>query len=400
MRTNKAYSIKMIGETEAELNLYGEVVQDRPRDYWTGEQDTDSYIVASELIADLDTLKNKNTITVHINSIGGDLYAGVAIYNRLKQLPANIITINDGLAASAASIIFQAGDVRKVTAGSNLMVHQAMVFLYGYYQLNDLNPVSKELRAANKAASEIYAEASGRTVDEMKRLIDAETWMTGQEAISQGLADEIAESEGGVSMSLSADNRHIIVNGVRFPTAGMHQLPKGLPKTPAAQKVSNAVTQKTAADNQISEGGKEMDIKNVEDLQKAFPDLVNEIKNTSFAAGKSEGIAQGANSERERIKGIEAIANAVADKTMLDDAKFGENPLNAEQLAFKAMKEQAALGHTVLENLENDAKASGATAVVGMAAPQEMGAEQNEEAAVKADLKVALNALYPNKGVR
>lgn len=400
MRTNKAYSIKMIGETEAELNLYGEVVQDRPRDYWTGEQDTDSYIVASELIADLDTLKNKNTITVHINSIGGDLYAGVAIYNRLKQLPANIITINDGLAASAASIIFQAGDVRKVNAGSNLMVHQAMGFLYGYYQLNDLNQVSKELRAANKAASEIYAEASGRTVDEMKRLIDAETWMTGQEAISQGLADEIAESEGGVSMSLSADNRHIIVNGVRFPTAGMHQLPKGLPKTPAAQKVSNAVTKKTAADNQILEGGKEMDIKNVEDLQKAFPDLVNEIKNTSFAAGKSEGIAQGANSERERIKGIEAIANAVADKTMLDDAKFGENPLNAEQLAFKAMKEQAALGHTVFENLENDAKASGATAVQGLSAPQEMGAEQNEEAAIKADLQVALKALYPNKGVR
>ena len=148
----KAYSIKMMGTNDAELNLYGEIVSDRPIDWYTGQPTEEAYIVSSELLEDLEELKTKDNITIHLNSVGGDLYAGLAIYNRLKALPAKITTINDGLAASAASIIFQAGDTRKVHAGSNIMVHQAAGFLFGYYQLNDLNQVSKQLRAANKTA--------------------------------------------------------------------------------------------------------------------------------------------------------------------------------------------------------------------------------------------------------
>lgn len=388
----KAYSIKMIGPTEAELNMYGEVVSERPRD-WDGNPVQDGYIVASELLADLDELRTKSDITIHINSVGGDLYAGVAIYNRLKELPANITTINDGLAASAASLIFQAGDTRKVNAGSNLMVHQAMGFLFGYYQLPDLQQVSRQLRAANNTAIAIYAEASGRDKDAIKRMVDAETWLTGQEAVDAGLADEVIGDEEDIAMSLSGDGKHIIVNGVQLPTHGMHNLPAGLPVMPANLIQSNA--EKSADDKNFLEGGNPMEIKNIEELKAAYPDLMEQARAEAFDAGKADGVA----AERERLQGIESIENSIQDKDLIHDAKYGDAPLNAEQLAFKALQKQSALGVTMLQDLKQDTEDSGVNSVAANPEPPQMSAEEKAASEEKAALDAVKNVLYP-KGVR
>lgn len=157
MQILKPYNI-VVNEADnsAEINMYGEVVEQHPVDWWTGEPVAGNFIAVDDFLRDLEDLKTRNSITVHINSVGGDLYAGIAIYNRLKSLPANVVTINDGLAASAGSIIFQAGNTRKVHPGSNIMVHQAMGLLIGYYQTNDLKQVIKQLDAGNKAAVAIY----------------------------------------------------------------------------------------------------------------------------------------------------------------------------------------------------------------------------------------------------
>lgn len=72
-KPKKAYNIVNTGTNDAEINLYGEVVENRPKDWWTDEPVTDMYIVASELLADLDELSTKDNITVHINSVGGAL---------------------------------------------------------------------------------------------------------------------------------------------------------------------------------------------------------------------------------------------------------------------------------------------------------------------------------------
>ena len=388
----KAYSIKMIGPTEAELNMYGEVVSERPRD-WDGNPVQDGYIVASELLADLDELRTKSDITIHINSVGGDLYAGVAIYNRLKELPANITTINDGLAASAASLIFQAGDTRKVNAGSNLMVHQAMGFLFGYYQLPDLQQVSRQLRAANNTAIAIYAEASGRDKDAIKRMVDAETWLTGQEAVDAGLADEVIGDEEDIAMSLSGDGKHIIVNGVQLSTHGMHNLPAGLPVMPANLIQSNA--EKSADDKNFLEGGNPMEIKNIEELKAAYPDLMEQARAEAFDAGKADGVA----AERERLQGIESIENSIQDKDLIHDAKYGDTPLQAEQLALKALQKQSALGAVTIQNLQADTKESGVEGVTATPAQPQMSAEEMQAAEEKAALEAVKNTLYP-KGVR
>ena len=391
----KAYNITLTGTNDAELDLYGEVVSERPIDWYTGEPTTDAYIVASELLADLDDLKTKDNITIHINSVGGDLYAGVAIYNRLKDLPANITTINDGLAASAASLIFQAGDTRKVNAGSNLMVHQAMGFLFGYYQVPDLQQVSKQLRAASKTAINIYAEASGRSTDEMKRLVDAETWLTGQEAVDVGLADEVITDEGDVSMSLSNDGKCLIVNGVHLSTKGMHNIPAGLPVMPANALRSNA--DNSAVDKKITERTDQMDIKDIKDLKEAYPELMEQARAEAFDAGRAEGLIQGAADERKRLEAIDAIAGTIEDKEFVHEAMYGDTPMNAEQLALKALQAQAKKGKTVVENLIQDTKDSGVNGVAAAPAQPEVDPVTRQKAQEKADMKAALDFMFPTK---
>ena len=102
----KAYNIAVIDDDTAEINMYGEVVSRIPVDWWTGEKIPGNFIALDEFLEDLKEIEDKANINIHINSVGGDFYAGLAIYNRLKVLAGNVTTINDGLAASAASIIF------------------------------------------------------------------------------------------------------------------------------------------------------------------------------------------------------------------------------------------------------------------------------------------------------
>ena len=352
MTKNAPYNIVVNEDTNsAEINMYGEVVATRPKDWWTGETIPGNFIAQDEFLRDLEALSGKDNITVHINSVGGDMYAGMAIYNRLKGLAANVTTINDGLAASAGSLIFMAGDTRKVNAGSNLMIHGAAGFLYGYYQVQDLNTIKKQLEAHNRAGVNIYAEATGRDKDTIKAMVDRETWLTGPDAVEAGFAHEVIGEDMPVTMRLTPDKAKLIVNGVAMSTRGLTNIPAGIEVLPSA--VSNAVFELPENINTRSE--EEMPITNVNELRAAHPDLVAQVEN----AARMEGASQ----ERARIQGIEAIQNAIADHALIKNAKFGEKPLTAEQLAFQAMQAQAAIGNTMLNNLNADNAASGAANV-------------------------------------
>ena len=90
----------------------------------------------------------------------------------------------------------------------------------------------------------------------------------------------------------------------------------------------------------------------IDELREACPALVQDIEN----AARAEGVA----AERARLQGIDNIANAIADTELLNSARYGDEPLTAEQLAFRAMQAQAALGNQMLNNIASDATASGA----------------------------------------
>ena len=263
----KAYNMAITGESTAEINLYGTVVAVAPRD-WETKKRLAGYIGLDEFLEDLEEIKDKDDITVHINSEGGDLYAGLAIYNRLKALKGTVTTINDGLAASAASLIFQAGDVRKMNSGSNLMAHGASGFLFGYYNIDELEELVTQFEAHNKAIVNVYAEAMKVTHEEAKRFINGETWLTGEEAVKKGLADEIVQvDEGGAQNTL------------------MHKVMEKMAAAYKAQFPAEAISAKMlpfANTNPKETGGKkDMDFKNIEELKAAYPGLVAEIENAA-----------------------------------------------------------------------------------------------------------------------
>ncbi|NLH01175.1 MAG: Clp protease ClpP [Clostridiales bacterium] len=360
----RPYNIASVGDNDAEISLYGEVVSTRPIDWWTGEPIPGNFIALDEFLKDLDELGTKDNITVHINSVGGDMYAGIAIHNRLKGLAANITTINDGLAASAGSLIFMAGDHRKVHAGSNLMIHGAAAFMYGYYQVQDLQAGIKQLNAHNKAGINIYVAATGRTESEIMKMVEAETWLTGQEAVDEGFADEvIGEESEGVEMCLTPDKSTVIVNGYPVAARCLGSIPKNLrimtaEEWTAVKRLPERNMQPAPQDSinkNLSGGTDHMEIKNVDELRAAYPDFMAQAE----AEAKSEGVK----AERARIQGIEEIENAIGDPELVNKAKFGDMPMNAEQLAFAAMKAQSAVGVKVLKDIADDAKNSGAAQV-------------------------------------
>lgn len=352
------------GGNSARVDMYGEVVSARPVDWWTGEPIPGNFIAQDEFLKDLSALEGKDEVTVHINSVGGDMYAGIAIYNRLKGLAAHVTTINDGLAASAGSLIFMAGDDRKMHAGSNLMIHGAAGFLYGYYQVQDLRIAEKQMDAHNRAGINIYAECTGRDEQEIIDLVEAETWMTGQEAVDEGFATEvIADETEPVEMKLTPDRMTMMVNGYPVAARCMSKIPDSVPVMSAEEWAALSAPKNHSAKpapvqdhaNTKQNGGTNMEIKNLDELRTAFPDLVAQAEAAAQAKGCTE--------ERARIRGIEDIEAAIGDAEMVKNAKYGDKPMNAEQLAFAAMKAQAAIGATMLGKLTADAQNSGAAGV-------------------------------------
>jgi ATP-dependent Clp endopeptidase proteolytic subunit ClpP len=145
---------------------------------------------ASDLAADLDGISAPE-IRVEINSPGGDVWDGIAIYNALRAHPAKVTTRVDGIAASIASVIAQAGDHRVMLGGSQMMIHNAWGLCVGDHA--DHEKMAEILAHEDELIAGIYAQRSGRTKDEFKSLMDAETWLTAEDAVELGLADEVIE---------------------------------------------------------------------------------------------------------------------------------------------------------------------------------------------------------------
>lgn len=360
----KPYSMSVSDDgTKGEIRLYGDVVENHPTDWWTGRPEPGMYIAVDKFLKDMEELDGCSEITVRISSGGGELYAGIEIYHKLIGHSAKIITINEGLAASAASVIFMAGDDRLVYAGTNTMIHLAASFIYGYYQRTDLEKARKRLEAHDNAAINIYAERTGIDKETIEQMMRDETWMTGEEAVEKGFATGTisAEESGGdsVIMRLSPDKTRLFANG-RPVAACLRKPPANIPQMTAAEYAAVATTEAAPATKQggnNSVGGNNEMYKTVEELRDAQPELVTQIENAAV------------NSERERIKGIDEIQNVINDDAMVNNAKFGEKPMNAAELLLACAKAHSKAGTQMFNDIKNDAADSGASTVTATAAP-------------------------------
>lgn len=372
-REMEPYVIKNIAESEAEVDLYGEVVKDRPTDWWTGEKMDGLYIVEKEFLDDIERLENYDKVNFRINSVGGDADAGIAIYNRIKSMKAKTTTTVDGLAASAASIIFMAGDSRKAGRGSQIMIHGASTGLMGYYNAEDLKKVQKMLDGYDGSLASIYAEETGLSKDSVLRMLKATEWMSAEKAVEKGFADEIVGDSEPTIEEIDDRGELVVVNGVRHRVAASLNVGAG-GQNDLVSRISAVMREQISGGNPqeinkntTSKGENEMTL---EQLKEQHPELVSEILREAQVTqdDREKETAAKVEAERKRLREIEEIEDKIEDKELVQNAKYGENPMNAGELALAAMKEAAkkekAAKDDFLAGMREDAEASGTKDVV------------------------------------
>lgn len=182
MRHSKYYSLETSGKS-AEIMIYGDVTS------WPWlESDVSAYNLSKQ-IQELDV----DEIVVGINSYGGEVAEGLAIYNSLKNHKARITTRVDGFACSIASVIFAAGDKRIMNESSLLMVHNAWTHVSG--NANELRKAADDMDKVNDASVKAYLSVSKADEETIRDLMDDETWISPKEAVEFGLATEIVGEE-------------------------------------------------------------------------------------------------------------------------------------------------------------------------------------------------------------
>lgn len=200
----KKYYSLVVENNEANITIYGDITS------WEWlESDVSSYTLSKELEG-LDV----DVINVYINSYGGEVAEGLAIYNALKRHKAKIKTYCDGFACSIASVIFMAGDERIMSNASLLFIHNAWTRASG--NANDFRKQADDLDIITQASVNAYMNHVKITEVELKELLNNETWITPQDALNMGFATSITNDTANNNPSQSA--RHIIMEKVIKPT--------------------------------------------------------------------------------------------------------------------------------------------------------------------------------------
>lgn len=388
----KFWNVVEVNDSEAEITMYGEVMTKRPVDWWTGEPLSGLYITPEGFLEDLALVKDKSKITVRINSVGGDLYTALAISNRLRELNGETIARIEGIAASAATIIAMGCKVREIDPSALFMVHEALLQLVGNYNHKALMEINKRLEAANKAAAEAYDSATHLGVEKIRSIMAKETWYTGREAVDNGFCTVLRDLETNMCMSSVKDE--IVVNGLHHSIKGFHNFPGNIPIVNSIAIPAN-IAEKNAsiASNPINKNQGGNETMTLEELRKNYPELVAQIE----MVARENSVTEAVQNERKRLNDIEEIALTVGDPEMVKEAKYGDKPCTAQELAFKAIQKQAQLGTEFLNNREKEFTASGANAIkgnpnTGNPLPEGVGDPKNEMEQVAAMAAMIVNA--------
>lgn len=204
-------------QTSADLYIMGDI----SRGHWLfgkGETDTDASDVAKAL-ADLP--ETCGEITVHINSMGGEVAQGVAIYNALKASKAHVTTVCEGFACSIASVIFMAGDERVMRNASLLMVHEAWMGAQG--NAKDLRKAADDLETITELSKRAYMEhaTDELTRERLDQLMADETWILPEQALEWGFAtsvEQVGEDEEPEQSAMQSVMSRLTEEPLKFKT--------------------------------------------------------------------------------------------------------------------------------------------------------------------------------------
>lgn len=149
-------------------------------------------VTSRRIAAALRDIGDSNPVTVLINSPGGDMFEGIAIYSLLKEHRGQVTVKVLGMAASAASVIAMAGDDIQISKPAFFMIHNAWFIAAG--NRHDFREFADYLEPFDAAMSEVYTDRTGQSSEEINRMMDAESWINGTKAVELGFADSLTDS--------------------------------------------------------------------------------------------------------------------------------------------------------------------------------------------------------------
>lgn len=180
-----------------DLYIYGDVESDY-LDWWTWDI-VESETSANKFREELNAHPDVQQINIYINSYGGSVFEGTAIFNQLKRHPAHKTVYVDGFACSIASVIAMAGDEVVMPRNALMMIHNMWMGVSG--NAAELRKAADDLDTINAAGRQAYLMKSGGKIDEQKlvELMDAESWLTAEQCMEYGFADRYADQDADMS---------------------------------------------------------------------------------------------------------------------------------------------------------------------------------------------------------
>lgn len=385
------YSLESNG-TDVELTLHGDVVSERPK-HWDGTDYEGNFIVESEVLEDLKKAEGHKSLTIRLNSYGGDSVSGVAIHNRIRELSrAGVHTkcVIDAVAMSAGSAIACACEEVTADKAALFMIHKCWAFYWGAYNADELRREASAHDAYDKMYAEIYKRKSGLSEEEILGMMSETTYLTSSEALEKGFLTSVIEDENASKLAASADGRFLYAGNRRLHMCPGSFVPDTIPTISEEDLKSSEDKFKQPEDIQ-AEGGTSMTI---DELREQYPDLCSQIAEDAVSAVDTTGVVS---SERQRLAAIDEIAD-LFDADLVKEAKYGETACSAEQLALRAAQAAKKNGQSFLAAMSSDAEESGVEGIKPAPAPEEKSDEGRTPEQCMADARaVVMAALGKNK---
>lgn len=366
------YAMTTTDGQNADITMYGEIVESQPTDWWTDEPIPGQYIIESEFLEDLNRISGCDSITIHMDSLGGNAGVSILIHNKLRELAAGgtkLTCIVDGVAMSGGSLIMCACDTVKVNPSSLVMIHKCWSAIWGAFNADDLRKAADTNDAWDKSQVAIYKRKTGLSDTVLLHMMADTTYMTGKEAVEKGFADELLDDAEPLEISASANRQVISCKGHALRLMPGVKLPDNIPlaKAPAPVAPAAANTKTAVEPANTNEGG-----------QTPMANETNAAVNPTPAVENPQAAVDAAvSAERRRLEEIDQIAG-LFNAEMVHEAKYGATACDARELAFRAAQQATQQGHNFLTALADDNQRSGTQNV--SAVPGE-SAEGNPEAA-------------------
>jgi len=298
---------------------------------------------------------------------------------------------------SGGSLIMCACDHVRVNPSSLIMIHKCWTFLFGGYNADELREQAAQQDAVDRMQIEIYKRKTGLSETVLSHMMSDTTYMTGREAAEKGFADEVIEDAEPLDIAASADGRILFVGGRQMHLAPGMFVPDIIPTVTPEAAASGASNKNSLGQTGEQNGGKTM-ANTLEELRVENPALAEALMAEARAAvsttpggtapvpapavppapapqAGADAVSAAVQAEQKRIQEIDELS-ALYDAETVNAAKYGENACTAQEMAYRAAQKAAKKGKKFLDDLDDDAKTSGAQ---GVQAAGDPGAPPPEE---------------------